>query len=74
MNHYRFQKEALFSEPPFSLTIVVGGFGLEFPHDVGEDVANSWSEQSQNNNNDNGYQNENKRVLNQALAFFFRSE
>ena len=47
---------------------------LDRIHDVAEDPTNCWTEQSKNDDYDNGYQNENERVLYEALAFFFGRE
>ena len=42
--------------------------------DAGEDVADGRAEDGQSCNNNNSYQNENQRILNEALSFFFRGE
>jgi hypothetical protein len=47
---------------------------LESGHNIAENVANCWAEQSKNNNDNDSNQNENERVLNEALTFFLGSE
>jgi hypothetical protein len=47
---------------------------LDLINNVAENIANGGADQRENNNDDNGYQNENKRVFDQTLTFFFRSE
>ena len=42
--------------------------------DLGEDIADDGAEDQQNSNNYNSYQNKDQRILDQALAFFFRGE
>jgi hypothetical protein len=42
--------------------------------DVAEYVADDGSEDHQSRNNNNGYQNKNQRIFNEALAFFFGGE
>ena len=46
---------------------------LDVADDVGEDVADGWSEQGQNDDHDNRDQNKNQRVLDQTLASLLRS-
>jgi hypothetical protein len=50
------------------------GRRLDIGNDVAKDVTNGRSEQRQNDDDDYGDQNEDKRVLNKTLTFFFRSE
>jgi hypothetical protein len=47
-------------------------FDLEVRKDVGEDVADGRPQQSQDHDHDDGYQYQDQRVFNQALAFFLR--
>jgi hypothetical protein len=42
--------------------------------DLGEDVADDRAEDQEDCNHDDGDQNEDQSVLNEALAFFFRGE
>ena len=48
--------------------------GLDLVDDVGEDVADRRPEQGEDDDNNDSDEYEDQRVLNQALAFFFRSE
>jgi hypothetical protein len=43
-------------------------------NDIAEDVADRGPEESEDDDDDNGDEYEDQRVLNQTLAFFFRSE
>ena len=45
---------------------------LEVGHDVGEDIANGWPKQGQDDDHDHCNEHEDKRVLNQTLTFFTR--
>jgi hypothetical protein len=47
---------------------------LDLGNNIREDIANGWSNQSKDDNDDYSYQNKNKRIFDQALTFFFRSE
>jgi hypothetical protein len=46
------------------------GKKLEVADDIAEDVANNRAKQQENSDNYNGYQDQNQRVLYQALTFF----
>jgi hypothetical protein len=53
-----FHKVAIAIRPEwFELSCSPFSNGLEICHDVGENVTNGWSKQSQNNDYDNGNQN-----------------
>jgi hypothetical protein len=43
---------------------------VEVDNDVREDVADGWSKQGQNDDNDDCYEDEDECVLNQALPLF----
>ncbi len=47
---------------------------LDFVDDAGEDVADGGTKYGQDHDDDDGYQYENKSVLYQTLALFFRGE
>jgi hypothetical protein len=50
------------------------GLGLKLFDEVAEDVANGRPEQGEDDNDNDGDEHEDQRVLNQTLAFFFGSE
>jgi hypothetical protein len=50
------------------------GFELDSLDNIREDLANRRSEQGEDDDNDNSDQNEDQRVFNQTLTFFFGSK
>jgi hypothetical protein len=53
-------------------SLTENGRALQVGDDVGENVADGRAKQGQDDNHDNGDQDENERILDQALTFFTR--
>jgi hypothetical protein len=62
---------------PGSFVVLKGWASLyarETAVDGAEYVADDWTKQHEDRNNNDCYQNKNQRVLYEALSFFFRGE